>query len=322
MTAATTSAATPDLRPALGLVLPIGPTPGDPAQVLADVDALLDRLDPHVEDLWVTDHLQWDDDPTLEAWTTLSFAAARWPDLGLGTVVLGQSYRNPGLLSKMASTLQVLSGGRLVLGVGAGWKRDEYDAHNYPFPSGGTRVDELGDTLEILAASWDVDGPVTVAGEHHQVSQAHFVPRPEPRPPLLVGGGGDRTLRLVARHANWWNLPDCSVDHYADRVDELRVACDEIDRDANDIRLGWFGRLGIAASLEGAIGLSAGRWTPDNAIVGTPEQVADRMSEFGALGVDHFALEVLTEPQASGSHRASDLAIDTIRSIFRPRAKA
>jgi len=304
-------------KPALGLVLPIGPTPGTASQLVAHSDALIDAVEPHVHDLWVTDHLQWDDQPTLEAWTTLSFAAARWPHLNIGTVVLAQSYRNAGLLSKMATTLQVLSGGRLIFGIGAGWKRDEYDAYDYPFPSGGTRVDELRETLELLDASWRESGPITYDGAHHRLASAYLEPRPQPRPPILVGGGGDKTLRLVARHADWWNLPDCSADTYADRLGELRRAGDEEGRNPAEIRLGWFGRLAVAATMDDALALSAGRWTPDNALVGTIDDVAAQLGAFTALGVDHFAVEVLVaDPQAPG---AATEAISAIRTLFRSR---
>ena len=306
-----------DERPALGVVLPIGPTPGEPSRLLAHADALIDAIDPHVSDLWVTDHLQWDDQPTLEAWTTLSYAAARWPHLNVGTVVLGQSYRNPGLLSKMAATLQVLSGGRLIFGIGAGWKQDEYDAFAYPYPSGGTRVDELRETLELLTASWDQPGPVSYDGAHYRLTDAHLVPRPDPRPPILVGGGGDKTLRLVARHADWWNLPDCSAHEYAARLTELRQACTEVERDPADIRLGWFGRLAVAATMDEALGLSGGRWTPDNALVGTRDDVAAQVAEFTQHDVDHFAVEVLVADPETPAAAAE--AISAIGALFRSR---
>ncbi|HOJ79900.1 MAG TPA: LLM class flavin-dependent oxidoreductase, partial [Clostridiales bacterium] len=109
-----------------------------------------------------------DDNPTIEVWTALSFMAARWPLFKFGPMVLGQSYRNPALMAKMAATLQILTGGRLIFGLGAGWKEDEYHAYNWPFPSVGTRLQQLDEALEIIKRLWTQSGPVTWEGKHYK----------------------------------------------------------------------------------------------------------------------------------------------------------
>jgi alkanesulfonate monooxygenase SsuD/methylene tetrahydromethanopterin reductase-like flavin-dependent oxidoreductase (luciferase family) len=280
-----------DMR--LGLVLPIGPLPMEARQLVQRVDAWIGDLGDAVSSLWVTDHLQWGDEPMLEAWTTLAYAAARWPRLDLGTVVLGQSYRNPGLLAKMAATLQVLTDRRLIVGIGAGWKQDEYESYGFAFPSAGTRVDELNDAVEILHALWTTPGPVTVRGAHHQVVDAWCEPKPDPPPTLMVGGGGARTMAIAARRAEWWSLPDCDTATYADRLRSLHHACDEVGRDRATLTLTWFGRLAVAATTADAVALSAGRWTPERAIVGTPSEVVARIDELAALGVSVLTVEIL-----------------------------
>jgi alkanesulfonate monooxygenase SsuD/methylene tetrahydromethanopterin reductase-like flavin-dependent oxidoreductase (luciferase family) len=277
----------------LGLVLPIGPVHTEPNRFVDDVDTWLGPIEDRVSGLWVTDHLQWDSRPTFEAWTTLSFMAARWPLHQMGTVVLGQSYRNAGLLAKMAATLQVLSGGRLVVGVGAGWKEDEYRSYGYPYPSAGQRVDELSDYVDVLRAAWTQAGPVNVLGRHAGLTDAFCEPCPVRAPTLMIGGGGTRTLGIVARCADWWSLPDCTPATYTDRLSELRRQCDRIGRDPSSVRLTWFGRIAVAPTEQQAIDLSGGKWTSARAVVGTPTQVLDRLDEFAELGVDVITAEVL-----------------------------
>src|SRR5512140_341264 len=127
-----------------GLSLPIGPAKGNPAsQWSGDLDTSLSGLGPYITGLWMTDHFFWGDQPTYEAWTILAYAAARWPRYTVGPIVLGQSYRNPALLAKMASTLHHVSGGRFIMGIGAGWKEDEYHAYNFPYPRPGIRIEQL-----------------------------------------------------------------------------------------------------------------------------------------------------------------------------------
>jgi alkanesulfonate monooxygenase SsuD/methylene tetrahydromethanopterin reductase-like flavin-dependent oxidoreductase (luciferase family) len=149
-----------------------------------------DRLDYYLETLregegafvaaWFSDHLQ-KADPVLEGWTTLTYLAALAPTYRFGNMVLGQGYRNPALLAKMAATLQVLSGGRFVLGIGAGWQEDEYLAYDYPFPSAGTRIEQLGEAIDIIRALWTTD-PTTYEGKHYRVHAAHCQPQPDPDP--------------------------------------------------------------------------------------------------------------------------------------------
>src|SRR4051812_9506392 len=121
--------------------------------------------------VWISDHLQYQDEPVDEAWTRMTWLAAAFPRVRIGSMVLGQSYRNPGLLGAMARTLQELSGGRLVLGLGAGWLEDEYRAFNFEFPSPGVRVAQLGETIELLKALWS-ESPATYEGEHYRLDRA------------------------------------------------------------------------------------------------------------------------------------------------------
>ncbi len=190
---------------------------------------LLDRAPDAFSSAWVSDHLMKDDRPSLEGWTLLTYLAARFPTYRFGNLVLSQSYRNPALLAKMAATLQALTGGRVILGIGAGWQADEYLAYGYPYPSGATRVEELGEAIDILRAMW-TQAPATFGGRHYQIRDAYCEPRPDPPIPILVGGRRPKLMRVAAAKADYWSW-DGPIERYGPLVDELRTACSEVGRD-------------------------------------------------------------------------------------------
>jgi len=280
-----------------GLSLPAGPPQGKIDKFIDDLDVSLPLLVDHFKSLWMTDHFFWDDDPTYEAWTVLAYIAARYPKFDIGPMVLGQSYRNPAMLAKMAATLQMLSKGRFIMAIGAGWKEDEYHAYGYPYPSAGTRLEQLEDTLEIMKRMWTSPDPVSYQGKHYSINQAYCQPKPTPVPTLIVGGGGKKTMRLAARFANWWNIPDANFATYHDRVKILQQHCQELGRDPTTLRLTWFGRLAVGKTQLQAEKLGYGKWTTNNALVGTPAQVVEQIQQFTAIGVDYFMVELLGLPE-------------------------
>ncbi len=279
-----------------GLGLLAGPPKGQLHRFIEDIDLSLPRFGSLIKSLWMTDHFFWGDDPTYEAWTVMSFLAAHFPQHQIGPIVLGQSYRNPALLAKMGATLQTLSNGRLIMALGAGWKEDEYRAYGYEFPRAGIRIEQLEDTIEIVKRMWTTPGKVTYQGKHYQIVDAICEPLPDPIPPLMIGGGGEKTMRLAAQHADLWNLPDCTAAKYGERLAILHRHCAELGRDPKTLRLSWFGRLAVAKTETEAIALSAGRWTPDNAVVGTVPQAIQQIQALMALGIDHFIFTVLGLP--------------------------
>jgi alkanesulfonate monooxygenase SsuD/methylene tetrahydromethanopterin reductase-like flavin-dependent oxidoreductase (luciferase family) len=276
-----------------GFSLPAGPTSNRIKEWLDDIDTQLTLLGDYFTSLWMTDHFFWEDTPTHEAWTVLAYAAARWPRYTVGPMVLGQGYRNPALLAKMGATLQHLSQGRLVMAVGAGWKEDEHRAYGYEYPSAKVRVEQLEDTLEILKRMWTEPGKVTYTGKHYSIQDAYCEPKPDPVPPIIVGGGGRTTMLLAVRYADMWNMPDAPWNSYKARLDTIAEHCDTVGRDPATLRLSWFGRLAVARTESEALALSDGKWTPNNAFVGSPQQVIDQMRPFIEAGVDYFMVEPL-----------------------------
>jgi alkanesulfonate monooxygenase SsuD/methylene tetrahydromethanopterin reductase-like flavin-dependent oxidoreductase (luciferase family) len=184
---------------------------------------------------WLSDHLMKDAYPTSEGWTALTYLSALAPTYRFGHLVLSQSYRNPALLAKMAVTLQYLTRGRFILGIGAGWQADEYDAYGYDFPSPGTRVEQLAEAIDVLRAMW-TQSPATYEGRHYRVRNAYCEPRPNPMIPILVGGRKPRLIRVAATKADIFNW-DGPVGRYAPLVEQLHTAAREAGRDPAEIAL-------------------------------------------------------------------------------------
>jgi F420-dependent oxidoreductase-like protein len=176
-------------------------------------------------------------DPMLEGYTTLGFLAGQTERLQLGLLVTGVTYRHPGLLAKTLATLDVLSDGRALLGIGAAWYEREHTGLGVPFPPVSERFERLEEALRICRQMWSPDdGPFQ--GEHYQLAETLCQPRPlQPGgPPILIGGMGERkTLRLVARHADACNLFDAGPEVIATKLDVLARHCQDAGRDPADI---------------------------------------------------------------------------------------
>ncbi|ROP35829.1 LLM class F420-dependent oxidoreductase [Saccharothrix texasensis] len=179
------------------------------------------------------------EDPMLESYTTLGFLAAHTSTVRLGALVTGVTYRHPGLLAKNVTTLDVLSGGRATLGIGAAWYEREHRGLGVPFPPLGERFERLEEALRICLQMWDPadDGPFE--GRHYRLAETLCAPAPvsAPHPEVMVGGNGEqKTLRLVARYADACNFLLPSPAEVPHKLDVLRRHCDELDRDYDAIR--------------------------------------------------------------------------------------
>jgi F420-dependent oxidoreductase-like protein len=196
------------------------------------------------DSVWTMDHLfQLSmigpfDDPMIEAYTTLGYLAAQTSRVRLGTLVSGPMYRHPGVLIKQVTTLDVLSGGRAMLGIGASWYEREHLAFGIPFPPQAERFERLEEILQIAHRMWSGNREPYV-GKHYRLDEPVNSPAAlsRPRPPILVGGGGEqRTLRLVARYADACNLDVDDVQLARHKLDVLRDHCAEIGRPFDDIQ--------------------------------------------------------------------------------------
>lgn len=250
--------------------------------------SLIEQLGPGFSTIWLEDHLQWGEQGLLECLTTLSYLAGIFPQYRVGTLVLSQSYRNPALLAKMAANLQLLTHGRFILGLGAGWKEDEYRAYGYPFPWSKTRLEELEETVIILKNMW-TSCPASFEGKHYQIREAYCEPRPDPPVPLLIGGGGEtRTLAIVARHADWYNFNSCPVEVYAHKVARLKEHCARIGRNPAEIKLTYLSTASVSenpAEVE--------RSTEKHFIAGNSAEVIQEIEQLQRVGVTHCMFRFL-----------------------------
>jgi F420-dependent oxidoreductase-like protein len=176
-------------------------------------------------------------DPMLEGYTTLGYLAAHTSTVRLGLLVTGVSYRHPGLLAKIVSTVDVLSGGRGELGIGAAWYEREHHGLGVPFPPVAERFERLEETLRICRQMWDPADNGAFEGKHYRLAETLCAPLPISKPPILIGGGGERkTLRLVAQYADACNLFATSPEEVARKLDILRGHCDAVSRDYDTIQ--------------------------------------------------------------------------------------
>ena len=173
----------------------------------------------------------------LEGYTSLGYLAAHTTSVDLGLLVTGVTYRHPGLLAKIVTTLDILSGGRAVLGIGAAWFEREHRGLGVPYPALAERFERLEESLQICNQMWDPADNGPFEGTHYQLAETLCSPQPINRPKVSIGGGGERkTLRLVAQYGDACNLFGSSPDDVAHKLDVLRRHCDDLGRDYDTIR--------------------------------------------------------------------------------------
>jgi len=198
------------------------------------------------ESLWVFDHFHTVPKPTeeitFESFSVLAALSMATRRVRLGHMVICAGFRNPALTAKMSSTIDVISGGRFELGIGAGWKEDEWRAYGYGFPTLAERMGALGDHLEVIRAMFG-PGPVTWEGRYAQVRGAHNVPRglQQPRIPIIVGGNGERvTAGYAIKYADELNFVFLSAAHVAERIPAVRARCETEGRDPASLRFSMY----------------------------------------------------------------------------------
>jgi len=286
------------MRPACYVFLPQG---GFTYSQLRRTAASAESLD--LDGLWLVDHMwarELPDADFLDGWTTVAALAEATSRLRLGVLVTCNGYRNPGMLAKTAATADHVSGGRIELGVGAGWMDEEYRGYGFPFPPIATRLAQLREALEVITRLF-ADDRTTYVGEHYRFDDVPFRPKPLQSPmPITIGGAGERVLmRLVARYAHRWNCPMNRVRDLASHLDALRRHCEEIGRDPADVTVSEQVPIVIGRDAahyrakrelaERLIGGFVGD-LDEYAVCGTPDEVAQRLRAKRDAGVSDFAI--------------------------------
>ena len=253
---------------------------------------------PHFDSLWIADHFYGFDaktDPFLEAWTTLTWLAARHPDVQLCHHVLGHGYRPPALTAKMAATLQVLSGGRFILGVGAGWREDEYAAYGYDFPKPSVRFAQLEEMITICRLMWTQDEP-SFEGTHFRIDGASAPPLPDPVPRICIGAAGEKVgLPMVGRLADMWNGFFRDDAAWNRKLGIIRAAAEEAGRDPDDIE--------VSTTVE----CSLPETDEDSA------KFVERLAHLADLGAQHFVLDFGNPKTTEPIHRFVEQVIAPLK---------
>jgi F420-dependent oxidoreductase-like protein len=270
------------------------------------------------DSFWVMDHLHQipsvgkQEDPMLEGWTTISVLAGITSKIKLGTLVTGIIYRHPSVLAKIGATLDVLSKGRLFMGIGAGWNQEESIAYGIPFPSNKERLLRLEEAIQIIRKMWteEESAPTIFNGKYYQIKNAYCNPKPlqKPSPPIMVGGSGERyTLKIVAKYADACNLFG-SLETVKRKLDILREHCKSVGRDYDSIlktKLAFIIIDNDKEILQKRVqqiissGIPAER-VREFIIYGTPEDVLKQVELLEEVGVQYLIadLEPYREPEA------------------------
>lgn len=282
--------------------------------------------------VWAPDHLMLGrDHAEYECWTLLSAIAGFTEEVNIGSLVLCNDYRNPALVAKMAATLDVVSGGRLELGLGAGWHEPEYDAYGWEYRGGFERLMRLDESIRLMKRMWDAGGDgASFNGDHYQIENAYCAPAPvqDPHPPILVGGQGEEvTLKLVAKHADVWNTDvfNGDAETLERKIGVIEDHCETVGRDPDEIEYSWDGHV-ICTRDEEKLERLLDLMTPiqfedeyqDQAaieteedtreyfVIGTPEECAEAIERRIEAGVTKFQGWFVDFPDKGGMELFAD----------------
>ncbi|HXG92368.1 MAG TPA: LLM class F420-dependent oxidoreductase [Blastocatellia bacterium] len=271
-------------------------------QLMRETWKLVDSLG--YDTAWTFDHffpiLSDPSGPCFEGWTALTALACETSLVQAGVLVTGNTYRHPAVLAKMGATLDHTSGGRLIMGIGAGWFELEHEAYGIHFGSVAERINRLDEAAEIIKRLW-TEKQVTFEGRFYQLKDAYCEPKPlqQPRPPVMIGGAGERlTLRVVAKHADIWNTFG-TPEVFRHKINVLGEHCAAVGRDLDEIEISWAGAALVTDSKEerdaivNGMATAFGRAPEDvepGLLVGSVSEVRDRISRLIDVGVTHFIM--------------------------------
>ena len=269
--------------------------------------------------LWFADHFmpnQADTSgPVAEVFTMLSGVAALVPRMRLGTLVCGNTYRNPCVLAKQAAGVDIISGGRFTLGLGAGWQENEHTAYGIPFYDVGERSRRLAEASRIVSSMFTSD-QTTVKGRYYDVAEAPLAPKPVQSPlPILIGGGGEKmTMRIAARYAAQWNVWG-KADFLARKMAVLDQHCRDLGRDPKSIHRS--AQVMVLLGDDEETKQRAQAMDPRRLITGSIDQVKDEMRQYVAAGVDEFIVPDGTLGRGDRRKKLLDTFINEVAKDFR-----
>ena len=286
-----------------------------------------------LEGFWAPDHfILGPRQEEYEVWTLLSAIAERTDDADIGPLVGSITYRNPALLAKMATTVDIISDGRLKLGLGAGWHDEEHKAYGFDFPDASTRMEMLDEGVQLMLEMFTEEEP-TFSGEHYRIENAYNNPKPvqDPHPPVVIGGAGPTLLRIAAKYADEWNVEISSrargppVEFKAKKFDEY---LEEEGRDSEEVERSWLAHIlvretdeeleeycdrifplpwGEESDMEDAqLSSAEDAREKGDFLIGTPEEIVSQIEAVRDLGFTKLQLMFLDFPETTGMELFGD----------------
>ena len=285
----------------------------------ATIDSAKRAEDTGWDGLWFADHFMpfmGDvDGPVHEVWSALSAFGAVTDRIRLGPLVCGNTYRNPAVLMKQAVTADHVSGGRMVLGIGAGWQENEHEAYGLEFGTFTDRFERLEEALQIIQSLRSED-LTTLEGERYRVVNAPLEPKPIGPLPILIGGGGEKkTLRMVAKYADEWNIW-ATPEIMAAKSKVLDERCGEIDRDPSEVKRSAAALLFLCDDEAQATSLRE-RGIERPSLIGTPSQLQEQLGEFNELGVDEVIIPDFNLGEPAKCNDILDRFLEEVAAPFR-----
>jgi F420-dependent oxidoreductase-like protein len=272
------------------------------------------------DSFWIDDHLMYNNAQILECWTTLAALAASTQKIRLGTMVTCNTHRNPALLAKETATIDVISNGRLELGVGVGVQETEHAAYGFDFPKPRVRAAQLGEALDIIVRLWN-QNKATYSGKYYRLKDAVCEPKPrqKPHPPITVGGSGEKyTMKVTAKFADrfdWGFLP--TIEDYKRKLNVLERHCKSLGRDFSEIELScWPSGQILIAKNKRELAKKVSKYKPVTTsledfkkytLVGTADECTEALRVYADLGVTYFMLYFADLPKIGGLEVFSEI---------------
>jgi F420-dependent oxidoreductase-like protein len=294
------------------------PAPGQPWETLLESCRHVERTG--WDGIWFADHFMpsFGDvgAPNHECWTVLAGLAAVVPRVRLGPLVTGNTYRHPAVLAKTAATVDQISGGRLVLGLGAGWQENEHEAYGIEFGTVRSRLEWLEEACAVITSLFSQER-TDFSGSRYTLTDAPLSPKPVQSPvPILIGGGGEqRTMRIAARYAHEWNIWG-TPERLAEKGAVLERRCEEIGRDPAEISRSAQALLYLSDD-EAWLARHRGRDDGRPTIVGTPSEVQDIIGRYRDAGVDEVIIPDWNMPDLDRRKSVLDQFVEEVAPAFR-----
>lgn len=258
-----------------------------------------------MDHLWQEPYLGYRDEDFFDCYTMLPVIARETDSIDISSLVTCTHYRNPALLGRIITTLDHISNGRAILGIGAGWVEQEYEGYGYEFSDISTRISQMENAIELIKHMWNEPSPITYKGEYYSIKDVYLDPKPvqTPHPPVLIGGNGEKlTLRAVAKHADGWNALTLTPRELEEKLEVLKKRCNEVERNFDDIEVSILKNMFIRETNDRAKRIfeekvsdtETGPFREDDyGLVGSPEYITTQLKEFQEIGADLIQFMVM-----------------------------